>query len=85
MRKVQALKPIQYLTDGEGRRTGVFLDMASWEALLAWIEDATDTQLAVRALGELAAAGGRPEKAGWLRWSEAREDWNDEEGLTEPA
>ncbi len=85
MRKIQASKPVQYLTDGEGRRTGVFLDMDSWEALLAWIEDATDTQLAVRALRELAAAGGRPEKAGWLRWSEVREAWDDEESLDEPA
>ncbi len=60
----QSLKSVQFVTDDAGQRTGVLLDIRAWEALMAWIEDTTDTRLAARALRELAAAGGRPSEAG---------------------
>ncbi len=74
-----ALHSVQYVTDASGQRTGVLLDMETWSALLRWIDDATDTKIAVKALTELHAAGGRPEKAGWVAWEDAAEDWIDEE------
>lgn len=67
-------KPLQYITDSDGRRTGVLLDIRVWDALADWIENALDTQLAVGALKEL-PAGGRPHDAGWLSWEEVREHW----------
>lgn len=73
------LKTVQFVTDGSGHRTGVLLDIRAWEALVAWIEDATDLRQAARALQDLAAAGGRPGSAGWPSWDEAREEWLAEE------
>ena len=69
-----ALKPVQYLTDPEGRRTGVLLDIRAWESLLRWLEEATDVQTAATALQKVQEAGGTRE-AGWISWEEAREDW----------
>lgn len=69
-----ALKPVQYLTDPEGRRTGVLLDIRAWESLLRWLEDATDAQAAANALQEIQDAGGIRE-AGLISWDDAREDW----------
>lgn len=74
----KVLSSVRYVTDSEGRPTGVLLDIKTWKSLLAWVEDATDTQLAAKALTELAVAGS-PEKAGWLDWDEVREDWGGEE------
>lgn len=73
-----AVKPVQYLTDPEGRRTGVLLDIQAWESLLRWLEDATDAQAAANALQEIHEAGG-PREAGWISWDEAREDWGGQE------
>lgn len=78
MTNVEALKKVQYVTDSDGRRTAVLLEIHAWESLLQWIEDALDAQAAVSALNELRAAGG-PQKAGWPSWEDVREDWGDEE------
>jgi hypothetical protein len=78
MSEPKALKTVQYVTDSEGRRTGVLLDIRVWESLVEWIEDATDTRVAVKALTDLAAAGGARE-AGWVPWKDAREEWGAEE------
>ena len=67
-------KAVQYVTDSEGRRVGVLLDIQAWEALVEWIENATDAHLAVKALTELHEGGG-PRKAGWVAWETTREDW----------
>ena len=75
----QSLKSVQFVTDDTGQRTGVLLDIRTWESLMAWIEDVTDTRLAARALRKLAAVGGRPGKAGWVDWQTAREEWIEEE------
>lgn len=68
------LRTVQYLTDTEGRRTGVLLDIQAWESLVEWIENATDARAAVKALTELTAAGGGRE-AGWVAWEDVREEW----------
>ena len=78
MATIAALSSVQYVTDSDGQRTGVLLDIGTWESLVEWIEDATDTQVAVKALTAMHAAGG-PEKAGWLAWEDIREEWSDEE------
>jgi hypothetical protein len=73
-----SIKTVQFVTDGAGHRTGVLLDIRTWESLLAWIEDATDVHLAASALRELAAGGGRPGEAGWVSWQDARKEWLEE-------
>jgi hypothetical protein len=67
-------KAVQFVTDNEGRRTGVLLDIEAWESIVDWMENATDARLAVKALKELDAGGG-PQGAGWTSWDEVREDW----------
>lgn len=73
----ESLKSVQFVTDSAGQRTAVLLDIRAWEALVAWIEDATDGTLASRALRHL--AGSRPSQAGWISWEDAREEWLEEE------
>lgn len=65
---------VQYVTDSEGRRTAVLVDIHAWESLVDWMENTTDAQAAVKALKELQASGG-PSAAGWQSWDEVREDW----------
>lgn len=67
-------KTVQNVTDSEGGRVGVLLDVYAWNALVEWMENATDAHLAVEALIELHEGGGR-RKAGWAPWKTAREDW----------
>jgi len=55
------------------------LNIQAWEALIKWIEDATDSKIALQALSELREAGGRPQQAGWLDWNDIRKEWSDEE------
>ena len=59
----EALKSVQFVVDSQGQRTGVLLNIQAWDALVNWIEDVTDTRIAVQALTQLQAAGGRPEQA----------------------
>jgi hypothetical protein len=77
----EALKPIQFVVDSEGRRTAVLLDIQAWERLINWIEIVTDAKIAAQALAELQQAGGRPEQAGWLAWEDISEEWGDEEKI----
>jgi hypothetical protein len=65
---------VRYVTDSEGRRTAVLLDIQAWESIVDWMENATDAQFAVKALKELDAGGG-PQSAGWTSWDEVSEDW----------
>jgi hypothetical protein len=46
---------------------------------MGWIEDAADARLAAEVLTALQAAGGRPERAGWLAWDDIREEWGEED------
>lgn len=78
MTHAEALKKVQYVTDSDGQRTAVLLEIHAWESLLQWMETALDAQAAVKALTEVRTAGG-PKKAGWVAWEDVREDWGGEE------
>ena len=53
--------------------------MQSWQSLMGWIEDAADARHAAEVLTALQAAGGRPERAGWLAWDKASKEWAKED------
>jgi hypothetical protein len=55
------------LVGSDGQPRAVQVEMPLWQRILDALEDAEDVTLARAALAELAAAGGDPEKAGWLR------------------
>ena len=68
MSGLESLQAVQFATV-KGKRVAV-LSAEDWEALIEWLETLEDTQLAREALAQLRAAGGSPEKAGWLPWDE---------------
>ena len=69
---------IYYLVDTDGRPTAVQVNWETWQRIVAALEDAEDVALAEAALAELDAAGGHPEKAGWLRLEDLEAAWNRE-------
>ncbi len=75
----EAIHPVQFLVDAKGERTAVVLDVRAWELLSEWIETVTDRKIALDSMSELEAAGGRPERAGWLSWDEVRDFWDEED------
>ncbi|NUQ36464.1 MAG: hypothetical protein HUU23_01450 [Caldilineales bacterium] len=68
----EALQTVQFVTV-KGRRFAV-LDAEDWEALVSWVEDLEDTQIARTAFAELNAAGGDRQRAGWLAWDEVEKE-----------
>lgn len=71
MRGLEALQSVQYVTV-EGKRYAV-LSVEDWEALVEWLEDIEDVRVAEEELALLRACDGDRQKAGWLRWDQARE------------
>ncbi len=71
MTGLEVLKSAQFVTV-KGQRL-VVLSAEDWDTLIEWLEDLEDTKIAKQALGELKAANGDREKAGWLEWSEVEE------------
>ena len=72
MTSIEELQSVQFISI-KGERFAL-ITLEEWEALLEWIETLEDIEIARRALAELKAAGGDPEKAGWLKWEEIREE-----------
>ena len=50
----------------KGKQVAV-LDVATWQALIEWLETLEDLQIAKQALNELKAAGGNRARADWLK------------------
>ncbi len=68
-----AQETIHVVVDVQGRPTAVQIDWETWQRIVDALEDAKDISLARAALAELEAAGGSPEKAGWLRLEDLEE------------
>lgn len=65
----EILENAQFMVDQRGQTTGVFLPLATWEALLTWLEeleDAEDRSL----LRERLSSGRLSEAPEMLRWDE---------------
>jgi hypothetical protein len=72
MTGLEALQSARYVTVKD--RRFVVLDADDWDALIEWIETLEDIQAFQDAQTQLDAAGGDPEKAGWLRWEDVRDE-----------
>lgn len=72
MTGVETLQSARYVT--VKNRRFVVLDADDWEALLEWIETIEDIKAFQESQAQLEAAGGDPEKAGWLRWEDVRDE-----------
>lgn len=71
MTVLESLQSVQYITVKE-RRFAV-VDAEEWDALIEWLETVEDLQAFQAAQEQLVAAGGDPERAGWLRWEAVRD------------
>ncbi len=71
----KVLRSVQFVVGQDGQRTGVLLDMASWETLLDWLEDVEDRTLVKELLPRLRQG---PEQAGALRWDQIEAEWQNE-------
>jgi hypothetical protein len=81
----EALESVQFVVDRQGQLTAALLSIEAWSELITWVEDMTDAHIAAKALAQLEAAGGRPQQAGWLAWTDIQNEWNDEEESTTEA
>ncbi len=66
---------IRFVVGPDGRPTAVQVNIDVWQQIIAALEDVEDVALARSALAELEAAGGNPEKAGWLRLEDVEQEW----------
>jgi hypothetical protein len=67
-----APKKIQYIIGSKGKPTGVLVDLKTWKGILDALEEVDDIAVAREALAKLDAAGGNPEKAGFIPWEKFR-------------
>ncbi len=63
---------VQFVVGAEGKPAGVLLDVATWEHIVAALEDAEDMAIVREALAVLNAAGSDRAKAGFRPWAEVR-------------
>lgn len=66
------VQDIQIVVGAEGKPTAVIVDITTWERILVALEDVEDISLAKEALTALDAAGGDPDKAGFISWEKAK-------------
>lgn len=76
--EIMETERIRFLVGTDGKATAVQVDLEVWRQIVAALEDAEDVALAQAALVELAAAGGYPEAAGWLRLEDVEPSWGNE-------
>jgi len=69
---------LRFVVGTDGKPTAIQMDIDMWHKIVEALEDAEDVALAREALAELEAAGGDPDKAGWLRLEEVAEEWNED-------
>jgi hypothetical protein len=67
MSGIDALQSVQFVTK-DGKRFAV-VTAEKWEALIEWLEDVEDIQIARHAFAKLRAAKGSRSKARWRKWS----------------
>ncbi|MBC6474779.1 MAG: hypothetical protein GDA48_19880 [Hormoscilla sp. GM102CHS1] len=72
MTGLEALQSVQFFTV-EGKRLAV-LSAEDWEAMIEWLENVEDVQIAQSAFAQLQAAGGDRSKAGWLKWDSVEKE-----------
>lgn len=72
MAGIDALQSVQFVTI-KGRRFAL-LSADDWEALIEWLEDIEDLEIAREALVALKAAGDDPKRAGWLDWKTVEQE-----------
>ncbi|OGO41661.1 MAG: hypothetical protein A2W36_05690 [Chloroflexi bacterium RBG_16_58_14] len=66
------LKSLRYVVDQNGRKSAVQVDLATWSALLGYLEDLEDRAVLKDKLVRLKHD---PAAAGAIAWDEAKGEW----------
>jgi hypothetical protein len=66
------LKSLRYVVDQNGRKSAVQVDLATWSALLGYLEDLEDRAVLKDKLARLKHD---PALAGAIAWDEAKGEW----------
>ena len=69
----ELLKSVQFVVGQDGKPAAVQLDMATWQALLDWLEEVEDRRIVQEILPRLRQA---PQKTGALRWDDVKDQWS---------
>jgi len=69
MTVTEALASVEFIVGRDGKPRAAVLDIAAWEALMAWLEDAEDLSLALDYVARRKAAAS-PEAMGLVPWEE---------------
>jgi hypothetical protein len=72
MSGIDALQSVRFVTK-DGKRFAV-VTAENWQALIDWLEDVEDIQIAREAFAKLRAANGSRRKARWRRWSSVEDE-----------
>jgi hypothetical protein len=72
---------LRFVVGSDGKPTAIQMDIETWRKIVEALEDAEDVTLAREALAELEAAGGDPDKAGWLRLEDVAKEWGEDAAL----
>ena len=78
----EALASVEFIVGRDGKPRAAVLDMAAWEALMDWLEDAEDLGLAMDYLARRRAAAS-PEAMGLVPWEEVEAEVESGEGGSE--
>jgi len=70
MSGLEALQAVQFISVKD--RHYAVIEAEEWEGLIEWLEALEDTAVFEQAMADLAASGGSPQRAGWLRWEDVR-------------
>ncbi len=70
MSVAELLQAVQFVVKSDGQPAAVQMDMATWEALLAWLEEGEDRQLVKDKLESLRIG---PRASGAKKWDEVAE------------
>ena len=67
---VQAIQHPSYVIGAEGQATAVLVDIATWRAVIGYLEDVEDSKVLQAAAKDLAALAQGQRPAGWKSWEE---------------
>jgi hypothetical protein len=67
---------LRFVVGTDGKPTAIQMDIETWRKIVGALEEAEDIAVAREALAELEAAGGNPDRAGWLRLEDVAEEWS---------
>jgi len=82
MTVAEALASVEFIVGQDGKPRAAVLDMAAWEALMAWLEDSEDLGLAMDYVARRKEAAS-PEAMGLVAWEEVEVEAEPGEGGSE--